>query len=79
MPKIIVTNDAKTSLVFQVEPECHQFSIDPGESVDFNFEYDEDPPELRVGAVDDPVYGAVFPGDGRFRVVRRGETIIDVT
>jgi len=63
-------------MVFQIEPEGLQFSIDPNEDVLVNYDYDVEPLELRLGETDDPVFGAIVPGDGDLTVEKNGRDVL---
>ncbi len=72
-----ITNDAKTELKFQVEPEGCLFSLSLGESARIHFDYEHEPPEITFGETIDPIFGVVFPGDGSLKIEKNGEIVID--
>lgn len=77
MPVLKITNDAKTDLLFQVEPELQSFSLSPGDSAKLIYDYDEEPLEITLGDTTDSVFGAVIPGDGPLRIEKNGEIVVD--
>ena len=76
MPVLKITNDAKTDLLFQVEPELQSFSLSPGESAKLLYDYEHEPPEITFGETTDPVFGAVIPGDGALQIEKNGQIVI---
>ncbi len=75
--QIRLTNDSDTSMVFQLEPECFQFTVAPNENVVITYDYDQEPLELRLGKTSDPVFGAVVPGDGDVIIEKEGQNVFD--
>ncbi len=71
-----IANDGKVPILFQIEPECHQFTVAPDEDVLITYDYDEQPLELRLGETSDSVFGAIVPGDGDVFVENDGKNVL---
>lgn len=67
--KIVICNRTKHTMYFHLEPDCIQFELEPGKSLEVSGTYDVEP--ISIHYSDDAefgIFGSIFPGDGNASV-----------
>jgi hypothetical protein len=70
--RFVIQNDMPGPVVVNVEPECVQFTLAPGENVTVYDTFEREPVTLRMESAGGETILSVWPGDGEVRVERDG-------
>jgi hypothetical protein len=79
MNKFIIRNDAEKPVILNVEPEGAFYHLDVGDEVSVTDLYDAYPVNLRISfsAAGEPIV-SIWPGDGKVRVEKDGNDLLDL-
>ena len=70
MGAIKIENDSGQRMLFQLELDLKPIFLVDGETMTIEFDDGEEPPTLILGRLEDEVFGAILPGDGKLNIER---------
>lgn len=76
--RFVIQNDLSGPVIVNIEPECVQVSLSPGETVTVQDVFDQDPVTLKVEYDRGDTIISVWPGDGAVRVEKDGIDVFDL-
>lgn len=76
--RFVIQNDPSAPVIVNIEPECVQVSLPPGEKVTVQDAFDREPVTLRIESDRGDTIVSVWPGDGEVRVEKNGVDVFDV-
>jgi hypothetical protein len=76
--RFVIQNDLSGPAIVNIEPECVQISLHPGEKVTVQDAYDKEPVTLKVESDNGETIISVWPGDGKVTVEKDGVDAFDL-
>jgi hypothetical protein len=76
--RFVIQNDLPGPAIVNIEPECVQISLPPGERVTVRDAFDKEPVTLKVESDRGETIISVWPGDGAVRVEKDGVDVFDL-
>ncbi len=76
--RFVIQNDLSGPAIVNIEPECVQVSLPPGEKVTVHDAFDKEPVTLKVESDDGETIISLWPGDGAVRVEKDGVDVFDL-
>lgn len=76
--RFVIQNDLSGPAIVNIEPECVQISLPPGEEVTVQDAFDKEPVTLKVESDNGETIISIWPGDGEVRVEKDGVDVFDL-
>ncbi len=76
--RFVIQNDLCARVIVNIEPECVQVSLSPGEKVTVQDAFDQEPVTLKIESDQGDTIVSIWPGDGEVRVVKDGVDVFDL-
>ncbi len=76
--RFVIQNDLSAPVIVNIEPECVQVSLSPGEKVTVRDAFDQEPVTLKIESDQGDTIVSVWPGDGEVRVEKDGVDVFDL-
>ncbi len=76
--RFVIQNALSGPAIVNIEPECIQISLPPGEEVTVRDAFDKEPVTLKVESDNGETIISIWPGDGEVRVEKDGIDVFDL-
>jgi hypothetical protein len=76
--RFVIQNDLSGPAIVNIEPECVEISLYPGEKVTVHDAFDREPVTLKVESDNGETIISVWPGDGQVKVEKDGVDVFDL-
>ena len=76
--RFVIQNELSSPVIVNIEPECVQVSLSPGEKVTVQDAFEKEPVTLKIESDRGDTIVSVWPGDGEVRVEKDGVDVFDL-